>query len=265
VVEPASKISTVQSRFIAIPDDFVLYFTEALSDTSLRLGFGMKEIPTPFYIESVRTGDRVPFVILEGQDDLQNGEYDHGETIIIAMGREPGEPPMRPGGAWRVSWAIRVVPPDSVLEADVPVIPPRAGTELRFLTSKPFQTGDHIVFNTTEAALDETKAASELENVIVVPNPYVATNSFEPPNVYRAGRGERRIYFMNLPQECTIRIYTTTGHLVQTLQHSSAIDDGQESWNLISRDGMDVAFGVYLYHVEAPGIGEHVGRFALIK
>jgi hypothetical protein len=34
---------------------------------------------------------------------------------------------------------------------------------------------------------------------------------------------------------------------------------------LISEDGMDVAFGVYVYHVDAPGIGEHIGKFALIK
>ena len=31
------------------------------------------------------------------------------------------------------------------------------------------------------------------------------------------------------------------------------------------RDGMNVAYGVYLFHVDAPGVGEHVGRFAVIK
>jgi hypothetical protein len=121
------------------------------------------------------------------------------------------------------------------------------------------------MFSTKEAFFDQEKASTELDSIIVVPNPYVATNPFEPPNVYRAGRGERRIYFMNLPRECTIRIYTVTGQLVQTLEHSSTLDNGQESWDLLSRDGMDVSFGVYLYHVEAPGLGEHVGRFALIK
>jgi hypothetical protein len=93
----------------------------------------------------------------------------------------------------------------------------------------------------------------------------VATSRFEPANPYLVGRGERRIYFMNLPPECTIRIYTLTGELVQTLTHSSALDDGQEPWDLTSRDGMDVAYGVYLFHVDAPGVGESVGRFALIK
>ena len=26
-----------------------------------------------------------------------------------------------------------------------------------------------------------------------------------------------------------------------------------------------VAYGIYLYHVDAPGVGQHVGRFAVIK
>ena len=79
------------------------------------------------------------------------------------------------------------------------------------------------------------------------------------------GRGERRIFFIHLPQKCTIRIYTIDGKLVKTLQHDSDTDDGQESWNLVSKDGMDVAFGIYIFHVDASGIGSKTGRFALIK
>jgi hypothetical protein len=56
-----------------------------------------------------------------------------------------------------------------------------------------------------------------------------------------------------------------SGHLVQELQHNGTIDDGQEPWNLVSRDGMNIAFGVYVYHVDAPGIGSHIDKFAVIK
>ena len=70
---------------------------------------------------------------------------------------------------------------------------------------------------------------------------------------------------MNLPRECTIRIYTITGQLVQTLHHDSTGDDGQLAWDLVSRDGMNIAYGIYLFHVEAPGVGDHIGRFAVIK
>ena len=103
-----------------------------------------------------------------------------------------------------------------------------------------------------------------MANIAVVPNPYVGAASWEPFTT-TAGRGERRIYFIHLPRECTIRIYTISGHLVQTLYHNSTIDDGQEPWDLLSRDGANIAYGVYAYHVEAPGLGSRIDKFAIMK
>ena len=103
-----------------------------------------------------------------------------------------------------------------------------------------------------------------MDKIAVVPNPYTGAASFEPSS-NTVGRGERRIFFIHLPHECTIRIYTMSGKLVQTIEHNSTIADGQEAWNLVSKDGMDIAYGIYVYHVEAPGIGEKIGRFAIIK
>jgi hypothetical protein len=56
-----------------------------------------------------------------------------------------------------------------------------------------------------------------------------------------------------------------SAQLVQTLYHNSNIDNGQEPWNLISRDGMDIAYGVYVFHIDAPGIGSFIGKFAIMK
>ena len=55
------------------------------------------------------------------------------------------------------------------------------------------------------------------------------------------------------------------GRLVQTLEHKSAFSNGQEAWNLVSKDGMDIAYGVYVFHVDAPKIGSKIGKFAIIK
>lgn len=52
---------------------------------------------------------------------------------------------------------------------------------------------------------------------------------------------------MHLPSECTISIYTLSGKLVDKIEHSSTIADGQEKWDLVSMDGMDIAFGVYVF------------------
>ena len=68
-----------------------------------------------------------------------------------------------------------------------------------------------------------------------------------------------------MPKKCIISIYTLDGSLVNTIQHDSSIDDGIEYWDLTTKDNFTVAYGVYIYHVDAGSHGEKVGRFALIK
>jgi len=49
------------------------------------------------------------------------------------------------------------------------------------------------------------------------------------------------------------------------LEHNSTLDDGKEFWNLLTKDNMEVAYGLYFFHVDAPGIGKKIGKFAIIK
>ena len=56
-----------------------------------------------------------------------------------------------------------------------------------------------------------------------------------------------------------------SGYLVETIEHDSGFEDGSESWDLLSKDGLEIAYGVYLYHINAEGIGETTGKFAVIK
>ncbi|RKY55865.1 MAG: hypothetical protein DRP89_02445, partial [Candidatus Neomarinimicrobiota bacterium] len=71
--------------------------------------------------------------------------------------------------------------------------------------------------------------------------------------------------FFHLPKDCTIRIYTLRGFLVDTIEHHGTADNGMEAWDMLSKDGNEISYGIYLYHVDAPGVGEKVGRFAVIK
>ena len=89
--------------------------------------------------------------------------------------------------------------------------------------------------------------------------------SWEPKHIYQSGRGPRKIDFINLPSKCTIKIFTLSGYLVDEIKHDDVFENGSESWNLLSKDGLEIAHGVYLYHVDAEGIGEHTGKFAVIK
>jgi len=142
---------------------------------------------------------------------------------------------------------------------------PQAGDQFIVKTRKPFSAHDVLTFSARGGDIDIEAPASLLEEIAVVPNPYVVTASWEPQHLYDTGRGIRKIDFIHLPPECTIRIYTTSGKYVNSIEHNAEIWNGAESWNLLNRDGLEIAYGIYLYHVDAPGIGGYVGKFAVIK
>jgi len=145
------------------------------------------------------------------------------------------------------------------------VDPPQAGDKYYFATTKPFRLGDKFRFTLQGADSSDALAKSELDDICVVPNPYVVTASWEPTNMYKYGRGERRLHFFHLPRQCTIRIYNVRGHLVDTIEHNSTADNGMEPWDILSKEGNEIAYGVYIFHVDAPGVGTKIGKFALIK
>ncbi|MBX2818091.1 MAG: hypothetical protein KTR29_00375 [Rhodothermaceae bacterium] len=151
---------------------------------------------------------------------------------------------------------------------------PVAGDVVDINIRKPFLSSDEFTFSTRASFSDQQLAQDQLENIQVVPNPYVVTNRFEPLNPFSTGRGPRVLQFTNLPPQCTVRIYTISGKLVRTLERNSGSNasvgpdellSGILEWDLESEDNLTVSYGVYLYHVEAPEIGEHEGTFAIIK
>jgi hypothetical protein len=138
------------------------------------------------------------------------------------------------------------------------------GNKLRISATRPFRTGDFFQYTVRSASIDNEKAKSELDRIAVVPNPYVGASDYER-GTQLEGRGGRLIQFIHLPRTCTISIFNIRGERVATIDHDGAITDGSEWWDLTTRDGQDAAYGVYVFHVDAPGIGEHVGKFAIVK
>lgn len=124
------------------------------------------------------------------------------------------------------------------------------------------------------AVVPGTAPPKSVGDVAVVPNPYrgdVAYSSYNPPWEKPQGNRpwwmeqDRRIQFINLPEICTIRIYTLAGDLVNTIHHSNAVR-GYEDWNLTSSVGQAVASGIYLFSVEDGKDGNvQVGKFVIIK
>ncbi len=243
---------------VRYPADFEIEFHDEVVDTSVGgLFFGAPPAnPANFTIRNVTENERTNFLFYAA--DPPN--ISPGDRIIIVYGDSLGTAP-QPGN-YRSTWSL-VFGSDEDL--DEPVKPPQSGDVFRIKTKKPFRSGESFQFTVKGPHFDVEKAKSDLDNIAVVPNPYVGAASWEPKLEFRAGRGERRIYFINLPAECTIRIYTVSGQHVQTLHHSSTLDNGQMPWDLLTKDGMELAYGNYIYHVDAPGIGEKIGRFAVIK
>lgn len=101
---------------------------------------------------------------------------------------------------------------------------------------------------------------TDLSRIYVIPNPYRAGADWEL-------EGGRRVMFIGLPYPATIRIYTVSGGLVRTLTEDDGRDPGsdQQPWDLRNEDGEEIAPGVYIWDVEASGLGSATGKMMIIK
>ncbi len=238
---------------ISYPADFEITFTNAVSDTSdNKIGF--PATPVKFKIWNMTEDKPASFLFKDFIAD-QTLSPDTTEYILLYVDN--------PDNNLKVSTTWRIYFETDTLASEQRV--PQPGDIYRISTYKPFRTNEKFRFKVKGASFNNELAKQELDDIIVVPNPYVVGASWEPKSPFRFGRGERRLWFMNLPPECTIRIYTTRGYLIDTIEHSGTESNSAASWDLVSKDGMDIAYGIYIYHIEAPNIGEKIGKFAVIK
>ncbi len=65
-------------------------------------------------------------------------------------------------------------------------------------------------------------------SVRVVPNPFYVTNQSQKSSY------DNKVFFTNLPKRCTIKIYTTSGELVNTIEHDevTAFEPERESMDI---------------------------------
>lgn len=220
--------------------------------------FAFPPIAAPFSIwhivnkmPNIYVEEPVDYLLFESNPDTEgNGQWDWGESVIILP-----QGPIDGTTAYEVSFSIDTTVTDIKL--------PGEGDIYQIFSTKPFEAGDAYLFETKKAEFEATNVSANLNDVYTVPNPYVGYSISENPGRTQVKRGEREIQFRNLPPQCTIRIYTLTGELVDTVEKD---DNGSIAyWNLLSSEGMRISYGVYIFHVEAPGVGEKIGRFGVIK
>jgi len=245
-----SSVFDANFRRASYPADLRIEFKSTPQDTSIGTGFYPAK-PANFRIIALIGAE-------QRQLDFVFRDFDNNRTL-------------GPDARDRIDVLVPVpgvTSPDSLicwtLTAVRPRTSPRPGDVWHVRLEKPLQQGDVYSFTTRARHIDAAAAKAGFGAPYGVPNPYIEAASFEPERFNVSGRGERRIEFRALPAGCTIRIYTVRGDLVQTLHHDGS-DGGFVPWNLRTKDNLDVAPGLYVFHVDAPGIGTSVGKFAIVK
>ena len=239
------------AKDVAWPGDYELRWYSTPVDTAVfDAPPRFPKMAVNFHITNTTSGNRTKFII---DDADRSGTVSFGDTIRIVEGYVNST-------TYSLSYMLTWDRGPGINPQ-----PPQDGDRFVFRTRKPFAQGDYFEFRTHAARVDAAQEKNQLSRIDVVPNPYVAAASWERKTLFSTGRGDRKIEFIHLPAQCTIRIYTVAGYLVKTLVKDSNMADGSMPWDLVTDDGMNLAYGLYLYHVDAPGIGSHIGKFAVIN
>ena len=102
---------------------------------------------------------------------------------------------------------------------------------------------------------------ADLNNVKVVPNPYMAGS------IYNESEHMRRIRFTNLNRSCIVSIYTLSGELVSVVKHHDE-NSGNAFWDLRTVNNQEAGPGLYLYHIKSLVENEDfsfIGKFAIVR
>jgi hypothetical protein len=117
----------------------------------------------------------------------------------------------------------------------------------------------------------ETEVAKNaLDLIRIVPNPYLAYSAYE------VDQNSNTVKITNLPNKCNVTIYSLDGTIIRKLSRAIEVDpatnqrieisdgnpvstinlDNSLEWDLKNDKSITISSGLYLFHIEAPGIGE---------
>jgi hypothetical protein len=246
---------------IAQPADYRIDIGEVGLGHSTTFMRGASELPAidvNFKVTNLTQDKEIAFAFyeLDGSDGRLTARSEgsrRDQIIFLEMVNDTLKP------SWAFNFDISTGSWDST------TVSPDIGDVALIYLNKPFLSNDVFEFSTRGEYTDKELAKQDLDKIKVVPNPYVVAASWEQENPYTTGRGPRELHFTHLPPKCKIRIFNVLGQLVTTINHASDLRDGTAVWNMMTKDNLDIAYGVYVYHIDAEGIGEKIGKFAVIK
>ena len=187
-------------------------------------------------------------------DVNKNGIFDKSEDKIIIGG-------MRNDGKW--AGTAFVIDFNLASTATYP----KSDDIFRVKFSRPFWKDDYLTFTINSYDdIDADSLAKTMDNIRVVPNPYVATNVMETAVSNQFLNQRRSLMFTNVPAQALIKIFTISGVLVDEIVINNSPEKGVVHWDMLTREGLEIAAGMYLFHIEALATGDQkIGKFAIIK
>lgn len=159
-----------------------------------------------------------------------NSDYD--ETKIVPVTQNPSDPENNFATWVVVMYSTRLA----------------VGDVVTISYANPFQVGvDTYRFTSTESTYSDDRAADDINNINVFPNPYYGVNPQE------INKYERFVTINHLPDYAKIRIFNLAGQLVRTIDKT---EPGQfQRWDLLTDSGLPVASGLYIIYVDMPELG----------
>ncbi len=119
----------------------------------------------------------------------------------------------------------------------------------------------------------------------VYPNPYYSGAAWEGQSNFQ--EQSRKLYFANLPEDCTIQIFTVAGDFIDIIDHNqeynggdsrwyqtfgsenpdkNVFSGGEHAWDLLSNQSQIIARGLYIFTVKDNKTGDtYKGKFAILK
>jgi hypothetical protein len=224
---------------IGLPHDYLIEFGEVGITTSAELAVSatrvLPETPVNFKITNMLTGEPVQFGFyerdfIEGEEGMLTGYSDRTRTDEVIFLEPNAQDSLII--TWQLVFAADPTGVDSMRRN------PKAGESLQIKTVKPFLSNDVFSFTSAARGLSSEEADYDMDMIRVVPIPYVVSNSWEPLNPYKNGRGPRELHFTHLPSQCTIKIFNVRGQLVKEIDHNNSDNahDGTHVWNMLSKD-----------------------------
>jgi hypothetical protein len=214
--------------------------------------------PTSEYVDNVGTpifgGSHYIYIYGESLDnDNSMPAYDGGSWMHTTLSEENA---LSYRKVWKnCMWVMApmLIPGTELLETDV---------RIKLRVSHPYQEREFTNingglpayrFNTDSlfTSIDVTdEQVDKLDLIKIVPNPYYGYSAYETTRL------DNRIKITNLPERCTITIFNMSGQLVRTLTKDNATTF--QDWDLKNSYGIPIAGGLYIFHIDVPGVGEKI-------